>query len=211
MNKRRRIKKILALLEKGEMEQARALVARAAGGGELTETEKAGYFADIAEFDPDNEDEDKALRSRYFSCYKGRRVIRLYSDLLTSAGVSRRTILLNYKSKPGVYGRAAVRHEYGHTVQAERMILPVFYTSVFFASPLYLVLTMLCGKNSWLSRNYYNMPWERSADMLGGVQPGTDRARAKNYAAWSDRLSRGYMKYHEFLSRLLTLGLRKNG
>ena len=98
-----------------------------------------------------------------------------------------------------------MRHEYGHTVQAEKLCPPVFYCSIFLHSPLYLLLTMIGRKNGWLSRNYYNMPWERSADMLGGLDPRTERSRAGRYAEWSDRISERYMRFHEFISHLLTL------
>lgn len=205
MNRFRKANKLIKLIEQGDKNKARRLLGEFVEKGMIGREEKPAYLKDIAAYSVDNADENTVLRSTYFSCYKGKRVIRLYSDFLTSAGASKRLILLNYKMKPGAYGRATVRHEYGHTVQAERMCALVFYLSVCVQSPLYLLLTMIGRKNGWLSRNYYNMPWERSADRLGGVDPKTESSRAGRYAEWSDKLSERYMHFHEFISRLLTL------
>jgi len=61
----------------------------------------------------------------------------------------------NVKDNP--YGRDVVRHEWGHFVQLSIVGVPKFLA--FFAVP-----SMLSK-----SPNYYSLPWERSADLFGGV------------------------------------------
>ena len=51
-----------------------------------------------------------------------------------------------------------IKHELGHFVQLSILGVPKFV--VFFAVP-----SMLSGGSS----NYYSLPWERSADLFGGV------------------------------------------
>ena len=62
----------------------------------------------------------------------------------------------NVKDTP--YGRDVIKHEWGHFVQLSILGVPKFV--VFFAVP-----SMLSGGSS----NYYSLPWERSADLFGGV------------------------------------------
>ena len=67
-----------------------------------------------------------------------------------------------------------VRHEYGHTVQLQQ---------------LGIVKYALCiGLPSWLewgSKDYYDKPWEVTADLFGGVQSReasrSDKADAFHY------------------------------
>lgn len=58
-----------------------------------------------------------------------------------------------------------LRHEYGHSVQ-EKLLGPAYLFNVAVPSVVYYWYDV---KNNGSSKDYYSMPWERTADWLGGV------------------------------------------
>ena len=125
---------------------------------------------DIEKYDKYNDSEEKVLESHYFSSYKGVLVLRTNGKRSGSFGV----IFLTYESSERTYPEDVVRHEYGHTVQLQQ---------------LGIVKYALCiGLPSWLewgSKDYYDKPWEVTADLFGGVQSReasrSDKADAFHY------------------------------
>ncbi len=117
------------------------------------------FIKDIAEdfnkYDKYNESEEIVLESHYFSSYKGVLVIRTNGNRSGSFGV----IFLTRESNDRDYPEDVVRHEYGHTKQLEQLGVIKFAYCI--------------GLPSWLqwgTGNYYDKPWEITADIYGGVQ-----------------------------------------
>ncbi|MBQ9994492.1 MAG: hypothetical protein IJP17_07250 [Clostridia bacterium] len=148
-------------------------------------------YSDIANYDINNQDAARTLRSNFFSAYKRKLVIRMYSNFFTSAGLPG-LILLNSKEKDNPDGAVTLRHEYGHTLQAERLGCIKYGIFIFVPSVMCNLLSRRHSKKGMRSlyMDYYNLPWERSADALGGVEPESERAR--NYRKSSDKLSEKY-------------------
>lgn len=65
-----------------------------------------------------------------------------------------------------------MRHEYGHSIQS-RVLGPLYLVVIGIPSGLYnLIDQLIVEKAIGLERSislYYNMPWEKLADRLGGV------------------------------------------
>ena len=112
-------------------------------------------WEDLGNFDRNNESEMKALESNYFSSYKGVPVIRINGDRSGSFGA---IFLTRVKRKDEDF-MDVVRHEYGHTRQLKQLGI--------------LNYALYIGWPSWQnlgSGEYYNRPWEITADIYGGVQ-----------------------------------------
>jgi len=113
---------------------------------------------DVKNFDINNQSEEKALESNYFSFYKGVPVFRINGDRSGSFGAIFLTRETNSRSHP----EDVVRHEYGHVKQLEQ---------------LGIINYALCiSIPSWLefgTGEYYSKPWEITADIYGGVQSRT--------------------------------------
>ncbi|MBQ7602143.1 MAG: RHS repeat-associated core domain-containing protein, partial [Lachnospiraceae bacterium] len=110
---------------------------------------------DLKNFDLFNQSEEKALESHYSSIYKGAPVIRIEGDRSFSFGAIFFTKESNNRSNP----EDVVRHEYGHTIQLKLM------------DPIsYLVNIGLPSSLDLGSGEYYDKPWEITADILGGVK-----------------------------------------
>lgn len=62
-----------------------------------------------------------------------------------------------------------LNHEYGHAVHASQVGLPVYFVTTAIPS---LIGAVLSKKVEWIDKNYYSLPWERTADYLGGVDRG---------------------------------------
>ena len=110
---------------------------------------------DLKNYDRNNTSEEKVLQSNYFSCYKGVFVLRINGDRSGSFGAIFLTRETNARSNP----EDVVRHEYGHTKQLEQLGL--------------LKYAIFIGIPSWRnlgSGNYYDKPWEITADIYGGVE-----------------------------------------
>ena len=110
---------------------------------------------DVENYDKYNESEKKVLQSNYFSSYKGVLVLRIPGKRSGSLGI----IFLTHGSNSFENPEDIVRHEYGHTKQLERLGLMK-----------YLLCIALPSWQKWGSKDYYDKPWEVTADIYGGVQ-----------------------------------------
>ena len=106
-------------------------------------------------FNPFNQDEEVALRSKVLSFYKGSTVVRHNKKGTCS-------ILGTIWIQKNDVGPVDVRHEYGHSIQ-ERIMGPGYYLTIAIPSVIY------CLIEEGSEKDYYSMPWERTADWLGGV------------------------------------------
>ena len=110
---------------------------------------------DIDNYDPNNESEEKVLKSNYFSSYKGVPVIRTNGDRSGSFGVIYLTRETNDRENP----EDVVRHEYGHTKQFEQLGIIKFALCIGIPS-----------WQEWGTGEYYSKPWEITAEIYGDVQ-----------------------------------------
>ena len=106
--------------------------------------------SDINNYDKNNTSEEKVLESNYFSSYKGKLVIRTNGTRSGSFGV-----LFIRRDGSGVN---EVKHEYGHTKQLEQLGGMTYLLGI--GIPSFLNLG---------TGDYYNKPWEVTADIYGGV------------------------------------------
>ena len=114
-----------------------------------------GFLADMMNFDKNNESEEKVLNSNYFSSYKGKLVIRTDGDRSGSFGV----IFLTRETNDRMNPEDVVRHEYGHTIQLEQLGILKYALNI-----------GLPSWQNWGTGDYYDKPWEITADIYGGVQ-----------------------------------------
>jgi len=125
----------------------------------MSEEFKDGIKKDIENFDLFNDDPTVALKSNYFSCYKGVLVIRTDLDRSGSFGIIFLTRESNKRDNPA----DVVRHEYGHVMQLLQLGLLN-----------YALCIGLPSADTWGSYDYYgdyyNKPFEVTADIYGGVQ-----------------------------------------
>ncbi len=100
-------------------------------------------------------EEQEVLKSKRFSSYKGKKVVRTNFSRSGSFGVLfiRRNLELN------IEGIDEVRHEYGHTRQLERLGVWKYFWCI--GIPSFF---------NWGSGEYYDKPWEVTADVYGGVE-----------------------------------------
>lgn len=105
-----------------------------------------------------NTDPDRVLNSKYFSTYKGVLVIRHSMKKFTSCALPG-LIFLNRKA-----GRDTLDHEYGHTRQAKLLGTLRYW--------VYIAVPSLRGFKNKVE-DYYSQPWEKTADVLGGVERGS--------------------------------------
>ena len=113
---------------------------------------------DFKGFSRKNDDEDVVIKANYFSAYKKKFVIK-------KAGFGDRSFnfIILFISRNLSAGdeasRDIVRHEYGHTIQYDRLGPVAYYRHI--------------GKPSMASAVagdlYYEQPWEVFADVEGGV------------------------------------------
>lgn len=109
-------------------------------------------------FNPFNQSEDVALKSKVFSFYKGESVVKLEKSKegLQIFG----TIFLG----DGITSADTLNHEFGHGIQ-ERFLGLAYLTRIALPS----VITYFVKPSDYI---YYSMPWERTADWFGGVNRG---------------------------------------
>jgi len=111
--------------------------------------------------DKNNTDEDKVLKARFFSAYKGQLVIKMagFKDRSFSFGV----MFISPKLEAGdQYAIDIVKHEYGHTRQLSRL--------GFFRYIKYIAIPSM--KSEPDDPGYFALPWEITADIYGGVDRG---------------------------------------
>ena len=130
-------------------------VAKLASSGSVEKFAK-DMEEDKKNFDINNRSEKKVLESHYISAYKGVFVIRTDMDRSGSFGM----IFLARAANKDDYPEDVVRHEYGHTKQLAALG-PVKYG-------LYIGLPSIL--NPLKNEEYYQVPWEVTADIFGGVQ-----------------------------------------
>ena len=113
-------------------------------------------------FNPFNQSEDVAKKSKVFSFYKGEYVIRHSSSIFSSAQIFG-TIFLNTSARP-----ESLNHEWGHGIQ-EKLMGPAYLLRI--ALPSVITYWTLPVDTNY-EKNYYSMPWERTADFFGGIDRG---------------------------------------
>ena len=113
---------------------------------------------DMLNFNLENTDEQKVLNSHFFSAYKGVYVLRTNSGRSGSLGI----IALSHQTERYTPTKDTVRHEYGHIKQLEILGPTVYMSTIGIPSMLNL------GDG-----DYYDKPWEVTADILGGVKTRT--------------------------------------
>lgn len=140
-------------------------------------------MTDFKNFNLANTSEDVTLNANYFSAYKGQYVIKANLDFNGGRSGSFGVMILDKKEgteeKGGIEeGRRTVKHEWGHFVQLG-MLGPKKYVEK-------IAIPSVSSKASY--KDYYYQPWERSADIFGGVdnRPGApyydgSYAEAYNY------------------------------
>jgi hypothetical protein len=130
---------------------------------------------DIDNANIDNGSEQVVLDSHYFSFYKGNLVIRHSIPYVTSWAILH-TVFLN-RNESNI---RSVQHEWGHTQQEEEI-----GTSNYI---FYIALPSLYGYFTTPKDEYYSQPWERSADIYGGVK------RYSNQYPMTDEEAMKYLK-----------------
>ncbi len=116
-------------------------------------------------WNPFNLKADDAVQSQKVSFYKGMPVIRFNSDFLSSFQVGG---IIFFKHGQGV---KSLHHESGHGIQEVILGLPKYLTRIALPS----VLMNLIGRvYRPVNDFYYNFPWERTADWLGGAGDRSD-------------------------------------
>lgn len=114
-----------------------------------------GIINDIKSFDLHNEDEKKVLDATLFSMYRGHPVLRVPGRRSASLWA----LFITYETNRRRYPEDIVRHEYGHTVQLNK--LGFFRFGLCIGIPSRFMLG---------TKSYYDKPWEVMADIYGGVQ-----------------------------------------
>ncbi len=110
---------------------------------------------DFDNYDKYNESEEKVLNSHYFSSYKGVPVIRINGNRSGTFGI----MFLTRGTNTGPNPEDTVRHEYGHTKQMDELGVIKFALCIAIPSAA-----------EWGEGEYYDKPWEVTADIYGGVQ-----------------------------------------
>ncbi len=125
-----------------------------------------------------NDDAQKVLESQNYAFYKGALVIRHSSDNLTSWQIFG-VIFLN----TDVNSVNTLNHEYGHYLQEKQL------GSVQYIGRVAIPSVLTCGFSMYIkkvpSEVYYSLPWEYTADALGGVTRTT-------YRPWAEWATVGY-------------------
>ena len=152
-------------------------------GGDLSSysgpiTGSGDYLLPLTHTDPLEARED--LRNNGFTFYKGKLVIMAplpFDETAASFGI----ILMDdyYGDTDDKEFADTLNHEYGHAVHASQVGLPVYFATTAIPS---LIGAVLSRKVEWIDKNYYSLPWERTADYLGGVDRG-DYLSGSNTAA----------------------------
>ena len=102
-----------------------------------------------------NSSEEAVLAAEHYAFYNGVLVVRTNGDRSGSFGV----IFLTRETNTRSYPEDMVRHEYGHIKQLEQLGVAKYFLCIFIPS-----------WQKWGSKDYYNKPWEITADSLGSVQ-----------------------------------------
>lgn len=107
-----------------------------------------------------NTDEQVVLKAKHFAFYRGRLVVRHSLRGRTSCAILG-MIFLNRRELPGnPESIETVKHEYGHTVQESILGLCRYVK--------YIALPSMRSRDVPYEE-YYSLPWEYTADLLGQV------------------------------------------
>ena len=132
-----------------------------------------GIYADMSRigWNPFNTDANLVLSSNKVSFYKGVPVIRYNGP--NNSSLSAGIIFLD-KTYADV---KTLNHEWGHNVQLWMLGGMNYFAFIMLPSLTGNLLSLMDNRvGRWLDENYYNLPWERSADFFGKV---TGRHKAK--------------------------------
>jgi hypothetical protein len=111
-----------------------------------------------------NEDEEAVLSAKLFSSYKGSPVIKIAG--LGGRSFSFGAMFISPKETAEKGGADTVRHEYGHIVQLKALGLLAYIKYI--AKP--------SVKSKVSGPEYFDQPWEVTADVLGGASRYHDEA-----------------------------------
>lgn len=131
--------------------------------GALAVAAMQGRWSDIKHdwnegcLNPFNTDEGVALKSTVLSFYKGSTVVR--QDIIGTC-----SIFGTIWAEKGISGED-LNHEFGHSVQ-ERILREKYIFTIAVPS----VTNYFYGSKT--DKDYYSLPWERTADLFGGVNRG---------------------------------------
>ncbi len=113
-----------------------------------------------------NTDAEAVVKAKYFAFYRGKLVIKHNVPGQTSCSMFGILFInSNDPTTPHSYhaNETTVQHEYGHAVQYDMM-----------GTGAYIVKIVIPSLSSYYldvpEDEYYSLPWERSADILGGVE-----------------------------------------
>ncbi|WMJ23167.1 hypothetical protein RBG61_00485 [Paludicola sp. MB14-C6] len=125
----------------------------------------ANLINDIKNLDVNNSSEEAVLNANYISMYKGQTVIRADLNFNGNRSGSFGIMILDKKEGSVEFGGTeegarTVKHEYGHFVQLQ-----------YLGTLKYIKKIAIPSVSSKATHDeYYSQPWERSADIFGGVQ-----------------------------------------
>ena len=128
--------------------------------GALAVAAVQGRWSDIKQdldegcFNPFNQDESTALKAEVLSFYKGSTVVR--QNIVGTC-----SIFGTIWAEKGISGED-LNHEFGHSVQERILGKKYIFTIAVPSAANYFY-------GSTVDRDYYSLPWERTADFLGGI------------------------------------------
>ncbi len=123
---------------------------------------------DRRNYDENNDDPSIALECNYYSCYKGKLVIRSPFSRPGSFGAIFIPYDMRTYDEKGYDNSHYIMHEYGHTVQLNEMGAMKYLFCVGIPS------VFEWGSDSYYGNSYYDRPWELMADLYGGVTRSHD-------------------------------------
>lgn len=123
----------------------------------------------------ENDNVATVLEADFIAFYKGALVIK--SDLLGTGGASFGVIILGSGNSLTEEGINTLNHEYGHYLHFKELgPVDYLYTTAIFS----IAGAILTDKGYFPRKYYFDLPWERVADMYGGVErgylPGTNES-----------------------------------
>ncbi|MDD4275947.1 MAG: hypothetical protein PHO33_03110 [Clostridia bacterium] len=118
---------------------------------------------ELIDYDVYNADAKKVLNSQLISYYKGQLIIRVDLAFLDDRSFSFGAMYLSTNEKSNEEGVETVMHEYGHYVQLQKLGMNKYI--------YYIAIPSATNKNP---ENYYSQPWERTADIFGGITSRSD-------------------------------------
>ena len=121
-------------------------------------------------WNPFNTNSTFVLDSQKVSFYKGSFVLRHSIQDLTSAGIFGMIVLNRSEKSSDADSYVALNHEWGHNMQELILGTPAYLVLVGIPSAIYCVSgDYLIYTGATRERMYYSKIWERTADVLGGV------------------------------------------